>query len=240
MPTKLKPRQSLSAQLIDELRGLIGNGTFPPGEKLPSENELIKRYAVSRTVVREAISGLRADGMLVTRQGVGAFVTSQSKTRLEPFDPKDLESVLYILELRLAIETQAAGLAAERSTDTDKQDLKRCFEELSTVALDAKDFVLPDYNFHLAIAKAAHNPYIIQLEEHLGAQIIPHTKIHILTSDVPEDRSFLKKVQAEHEDIYRAIMNGDADKARTSMDAHLQRSQRRYRELLMKDAVSAD
>lgn len=237
MMNKLQRKQSLSAQLVAELRELIANGTFAPGDKLPSENELIQRYAVSRTVVREAISGLRADGLLVTRQGVGAFVTSQTSRRLEPFDPEDIEAVLHMIEFRIAIETEAAAFAAQRRTTQDLKELKDRFEELSAHALDAKAFILPDYNFHLAIARAAHNPYFLQIEEHIGAQIIPHSKLHVLAPDIPEDLSFLKIVQAEHEAIYQAIRAGDATAARKAMRKHLERSQQRYGSLL---AASAD
>ncbi|MCP5367503.1 MAG: FadR family transcriptional regulator [Hyphomicrobiales bacterium] len=226
------PKQSLSAQLVAELRGLIANGTFAPGDKLPSENELIRRYQVSRTVVREAISGLRADGILVTRQGVGAFVTNQTGKRLEPFDPKDLEAVLHMIEFRRAIETEAAGHAAARRTERDLKDLKARFDELSSHALDANAFVMPDYQFHLAIARASHNPYFLQIEEHIGAQIIPHSKLHVLAPDMPEDLSFLKAVQAEHERLYKAIVSGDADGARAAMARHLEHSRERYSRLL--------
>ncbi len=226
--TRLEPKQSLSAQLVAELKEQIAQGVFAPGDKLPSENELIQQYAVSRTVVREAISGLRSDGILVTRQGVGAFVTNQSGKRLEPFDPKDLEAVLQMIEFRKAIETEAAGFAAARRTKADLADLTEKFEELSAYALDAKGFVLPDYNFHLAVARAAHNPYFVQIEEHIGSQIIPHSKLHVLAPDIPEDLSFLKSVQAEHENIYRAIVDGDEDAAREAMRAHLENSRRRY------------
>lgn len=239
MTTKLQPRQSLSTQLVAELRELIANGTFAPGDKLPSENDLIQRYAVSRTVVREAISGLRADGILVTRQGVGAFVTNQTGKRLEPFDPGDLEAVLHMLEFRKTIETETAGFAAQRRTKADLKALKACFDELSAHALDAKEFVMPDYNFHLAIARAAHNPYFLQIEEHIGAQIIPHAKLHVIAPDIPDDLSFLRTVQTEHESIYKAIIAGDSSAARAAMRAHLERSQKRYGSLLTKEQHAA-
>jgi DNA-binding FadR family transcriptional regulator len=228
MASKLEPRQSLSAQLVAELRELIANGTFAPGDKLPSENELIRQYEVSRTVVREAISGLRADGILVTRQGVGAFVTNQMAKRLEPFNPEDLQAVLHMLEFRMAIETEAARCAAERRTEADLAELQACFEELSAHALDAKQFITPDYKFHLAIARAAHNPYFLQIEEHIGAQIIPHSKLHVIAPDIPEDLSFLRTVQTEHENIFNAIRDRDAAAAKSAMRTHLARSRDRY------------
>jgi DNA-binding FadR family transcriptional regulator len=164
----------------------------------------------------------------VTRQGVGAFVTNQTGKRLEPFNPEDLQAVLHMLEFRMTIETDAAGFAAERRTAQDLAVLQTCFDELSAQALDARGFAKPDYDFHLAIARASHNPHYIQIEEHIGAQIIPHAKLHVLAPDIPDDLSFLKKVQAEHEAIFTAIRKQDADAARAAMRAHLQRSRDRY------------
>jgi GntR family transcriptional regulator, transcriptional repressor for pyruvate dehydrogenase complex len=237
MTTRLEPRQSLSAQLGAELRELIANGTFAPGDKLPSENELIRRYAVSRTVVREAISGLRADGILITRQGVGAFVTKQNGKRLEPFDPKDLEAVLHMIEFRIAIETEAASFAAERRTTEDLTVLKERFEELSAHSLDATAFIAPDYEFHLAVARASHNPFFLQIEEHIGSQIIPHSTVHVLASDIPEDLTFLRRVKAEHEAIYKAIVAGDPQAASAAMRSHLENSRKRYAGILAERAT---
>lgn len=228
MATKLRRGQSLSAQLISELKEMIARGVFAPGDKLPSENELIERYGVSRTVVREAISGLRADGILETHQGVGAFVTGRSGNRLEPFDPEDLQDVLHIIELRLALEPEVAALAAENRTAADVDDLTEKFEDLSAHALDAQSFYRPDFNFHLAIARCSHNPYFLQLEEHLGAQIIPHSKLHVLAPDVPADLNFLKRVRGEHMRIFRAIVDGDSQRARAAMKTHLRRSKELY------------
>jgi GntR family transcriptional repressor for pyruvate dehydrogenase complex len=182
--------------------------------------------------LREAISGLRADGLAVTRQGVGAFVTKQTGKHLEPFDPEDLEAVLHIIEFRIAIETEAAAFAAPRRTAADLKALKERFEGLSAHALDATAFIMPDYNFQLAIARAAHNPYFLQIEEHIGAQIIPQIKLHVIAPDIPEDLSFLKTVQAEYEAIYLAIRAGDGSAARKAMRKHLERSQQRYGSLL--------
>ncbi len=232
MASILQRRQSLSSQLVAELRALIDKGTFKPGDKIPSENELMTRYSVSRTVVREAISGLRADGLLETRQGVGAFVTRRPKKRLDPFDPQDMQAVLHIIEFRLAFEPEVAGIAAKRRTKADLIDLKAKFDDLHSKSLDANSFVKPDYEFHLAIAKAAHNPYLIQLGEHLGPQIIPHSIIHVLAPEIPEDMSFLKRVRGEHEDIYRAIVEQKPQAARKAMKSHLKNSLALYSQYL--------
>lgn len=232
MKTKLKRRQSLAMQLADELRKLIESEAVSLGDKLPSENELIKTYDVSRTVVREALSGLRADGILETRQGVGAFVTRHSSKRLEPFDPKDLQDVLYTIEFRMAFEPEIASLAAERRTKKDLLDLKQKFKKLSATAHDAKAFAKPDFEFHLAIARATHNPFFIQLEEHLGAEIIPHSKLHILAPNIKEDQAFLKVVHSEHTAIHKAIVAGDQTEAFNAMRAHLKHSQDLYSKYL--------
>src|SRR5262249_57979510 len=101
-----------AAGLPDDITG----GKIPPGSGLPTEQELIAATGVSRTVVREAVAALRADGLVVTRQGVGAFVPENARPPLridvDPLSP--LRAVLDVMELRTGIEIQAAGLAAHR------------------------------------------------------------------------------------------------------------------------------
>src|SRR6185312_3879483 len=94
------------------------SGRLEPGARLPTEQALTRAARVSRTVVREAVAALRAEGLVVTRQGVGAFVgeTARRPFRIEPSELGTLREVLQVMELRTGIEIEAAGLAAERRT----------------------------------------------------------------------------------------------------------------------------
>src|SRR5437868_9142871 len=109
----------LSRRLFEQLAEEIKSGRLAPGERLPTEQEMTRAAKVSRTVVREAVAALRAEGLVITRQGVGAFVSAEPQRapfRIEPERLQSLDDVLNVMELRLGVEIESAGLAAERAT----------------------------------------------------------------------------------------------------------------------------
>src|ERR1700734_1602775 len=109
--------KSLSSEVIDRLAEQIMSGKLPVGAKLPSEQEMMTGMGVSRTVVREAVAALRARGLVITRHGVGAFVDLDTSRRPYVIDPDglgSLNSVIEVLELRMAVESEAAAIASER------------------------------------------------------------------------------------------------------------------------------
>src|SRR2546423_6622286 len=109
----------LSRQLFEQLAGEIRSGRLAPGARLPTEQALTRAARVSRTVVREAVSALRAEGLVTTRQGVGAFVADSRPFRINGDDLRSLREVIAIMELRTGVEIEAAGLAAERASAAD-------------------------------------------------------------------------------------------------------------------------
>src|SRR5882672_6066924 len=113
----LAPPKNLTVKLVDLLAAEITSGKLAPGARLPTEQEMMASFGVSRTVIREAVSALRSEGLVLTRQGVGAFVASDVKGRPFRIDPdglKSLQEILRVMELRMGVEIFAAGLAAER------------------------------------------------------------------------------------------------------------------------------
>ena len=108
-------------EVARELVGRIRSGEWQPDTRLPSEQSMADQFGVSRTVIREAIARLKNEGLVVTRQGSGAFVRDwqTSSLHLGPEISKSLKSVLFIAELRKGIEAEAAALAAERRTHKD-------------------------------------------------------------------------------------------------------------------------
>src|SRR5262249_2295893 len=115
----LSPPRNLTREAVDRLATEITSGKLQPGARLPPEQEMMSAMGVSRTVVREAVAALRAEGLIVTRQGVGAFVAGGVLRRPFRIDPEGLRSlaeVLNVMELRLGVEVESAGLAAERAS----------------------------------------------------------------------------------------------------------------------------
>src|SRR5512145_3481576 len=111
--------RKLSRRLFEQLAEEIKSGRLAPGARLPTEHALTRAARVSRTVVREAVAALRAEGLVVTRQGVGAFVSAEPQRapfRIEPERMQSLGDILNVMELRLGVEIESAGLAAERAS----------------------------------------------------------------------------------------------------------------------------
>src|SRR5215217_5801019 len=124
--------RSLTHALIERLTFEITSGKLPTGARLPTEQEMIAATGVSRTVVREAVAALRAEGLVVTRQGAGVFVAEGGRRpfRIEPADLNSLREVLQVMELRTGIEIEAAGLAAERAESSSLRAIVDAYEAI--------------------------------------------------------------------------------------------------------------
>ncbi|MFO1219255.1 MAG: FadR/GntR family transcriptional regulator [Burkholderiaceae bacterium] len=225
-----RPR-TLAAELVDALGDRIRQGRLSAGDKLPTEAAVMAEFGVSRTVVREAISRLQAAGLVDTRHGVGSFVVGPAPAgglRLNTDGPVTLRDVVAMLELRIGIETEAAGLAAQRRGPRDVAALRASLDAFEAGVRAGRDAVAQDFQFHLGIARATHNPHFAQMIEMLGTMIIPRARERSSESRA-ERRAYLLKVNAEHESILSAIAAGDADGARAAMRTHLANSRERRR-----------
>jgi GntR family transcriptional repressor for pyruvate dehydrogenase complex len=224
--------RSLTHALITRLTADITSGKLSPGSRLPTEQELIAATGVSRTVVREAVAALRADGLVVTRQGVGAFVAENVRRpfRIEFDELRTLREVLAVMELRTGIEVEAAGLAAERASPVKLRKIAECFEQMGSAIRRGESGVDQDYAFHCSIAEATENPQFERFMEYLGLFIIPRHTIRGGPGLTP-DRAYLEKVQAEHRQIVSAIRQGSVPQARAAMRRHLLNSRKRYQKL---------
>lgn len=224
----LGKRESLSSQLKNELRQKIEGGTYNPGDKIPTEGELCAEYGVSRTVVREAVASLHADGLLSPRQGVGVFVNETLTLRpfaISMLPDAAVREIVHILELRLSIELEASAMAATRRTEKQLEDIRTAHNRIEALeSLDGANSGQLDFNFHKMIARAANNPFFEKLLDFLGPQIIPRLRIHAGDGD-----AMRRKWQAEHLALIAAIEQGNAEAAREAMRIHLSDSLERYR-----------
>src|SRR6266446_7188293 len=156
----LATEHKLSRRLFEQLAGEIRSGRLAPGARLPTEQELTRAARVSRTVVREAVAALRAEGLVVTRQGVGAFVSAEPQRapfRIDPERMQSLDDVLHVMELRLGVEIESAGLAAERASRAQVRAIAAALETIERAAAGGKSAVDEDLAFHRAIAEATGN-----------------------------------------------------------------------------------
>src|SRR5438445_9989014 len=139
--------RSLTGELVARLTDDITSGKIPPGSRLPTEQELIAATGVSRTVVREAVAALRADGLVVTRQGLGAFVPENARRPLRiDFDQlSPLRAVLDVMELRTGIEIEAAGLAAARGAAAQIRKIVHCRDAIDAALKRREAAIAQDF-----------------------------------------------------------------------------------------------
>jgi len=233
-PAAHPPRRSrsLAHELVDGIGAQIQAQVLRPGDKLPTESEIMRSYGVSRTVVREALSRLQAGGLVETRHGIGTFVLEpQPGTgfRIDPAEIATAVDVMAVLELRISLETESAGLAAVRRTESQLAALRSALDALESDTSGAGDTVSPDFRFHLVIANATGNRYFADIMSHLGATLIPRARINssrVAMEDLP---AYLRRVNREHEEIYEAIARRDPESARAAMRIHLTNSRERLR-----------
>jgi DNA-binding FadR family transcriptional regulator len=235
-PQKSTRKISLTEKVIASLRQEIENGNLAPGAKLPTEPVLTEQYGVSRTVIREAVAALKADGLLEPRQGAGVFVLEPSKRKtgnsIFAVDFAQISDVLEILELRMAVEIEAAGLACARSSLAQQAKIYEALNDMEDRARRGAPTEKADFEFHRAIAEATNNRRYGEFLEYLGDKTIPRAQLRRKPVEARDQDAYMEKLLAEHHRIYDAIAMGDAAAARTAMREHLSQSLTRYQGLL--------
>lgn len=236
-------RRDSSRNLVEtvrnDLRTQIISGGMRAGDRIPSEARLTERFGVSRTVVREAIASLRADGLVEARQGAGVFVLPFAPPPVQPFqrlDPERISHAIEILEIRSAVEIEAAGLAAARRSPAQEEEILQRLMVIETRAEAGQPTTGADLEFHLAIADATNNPRFREFLDMLGRGMIPRTALQTnglqKDGDKTSPHAYLTQITREHHVLFDAIAACDESAARDAMRTHLKGSQQRYREIL--------
>lgn len=217
----------LTSDLAGALRAEIVEGRIAPGDRLPSENELIARHGVSRTVVREAVARLQAEGLIHTRRGSGSFVlTPPPAEDAGPHRPaRTLAQRLELLEYRTAIECEAAALAATRRTPRQLAALETALANFEAAGGSPAATLGFDYAFHYALAEASGNSYLADALQNLGPVMIAMPRERLRAGSVPG--TDIGPVSGEHRAVYEAVAAGDALAAAAAMRIHLAGSRRR-------------
>lgn len=220
--------QGVVAHLTDSIRG----GALEPGDKLPTESEIMRLLGVSRTVVREAISHLQAGRLVETRHGIGTFVLEPSSGGNLGIDPNTVITVrdlVALLELRISLETEAAALAASRRSSEQLAQLRTALDSFQAQARGGGETVPSDLQFHLLVAQSSGNRYFHDILGHLGSNIIPRARVNSARLAKDDPAAYMDRVINEHEDIYNAIARQDPESARAAMRTHLSNSRERLR-----------
>jgi len=220
----------LTEEIADQIERMILNHELQIGDALPPERELAAQLQVSRNILREAISMLAQKGLLEVRPGTGTYVARPSAEFLEDsisFLIRFSKTALYdLLEARLLIEVEIAGLAAELATEKDKELIIRRFDQLEATSGDLDAYVEADIHFHTALARAAKNEiYHLLLSSIRGAL---RQNIRFFVKHNP---AVLEEAHLYHQRIVQAIQKQCPEEARAAMRQHLETAHRGLQEL---------
>lgn len=216
---------------VEKLRAYVMNGTWAAGDKLPTQADLCAELGVSRSVLREAMATLKAEGLLTSRQGAGVFVGKRSPSpfRLAGDDLDQIPGILNLLELRAAVEIEAAGLAAMRRTTEQAGRIRAAWGRIEDAIDDPEGSITADREFHLAVARASGNPRFEEFLGYLRDLLIPRQQVRVQADPSVGHAGYLRMLQREHGEIEQAIRIGDAVEARAAMRRHLIDGAQRYR-----------
>ncbi|MBL8832316.1 MAG: FadR family transcriptional regulator [Rhodospirillales bacterium] len=228
----VRPTRNLTEAVVLRLTEEITSGRLTAGQRLPTEQEMVSAMKVSRTVVREAVAALKAQGLVITRQGSGAFVSAVPQRRTFKLDPevlRTLDSAIDVLELRLALETEAAGLACERGSAAGIRAVSSAHAEFERALARGESGAEQDFAFHVAISTATGNSQFAEFLRFLGTFVIPRQDKRVWNMTVTRQTEYLAQIRDEHARIAEAIAARRPDAARAAMRMHLTRAAARYR-----------
>lgn len=218
--------------LMDHLRQQIVESKIAPGEKLPSENELVAEHGVSRTVVREALLRLQSGGYIHTRRGAGSYaLVPPSEGAHESNFPvaRTLQDRVHLLAFRAAVESEAAASCANRASEVHLLEMAQAIDDFESAANTPTLAMQYDFAFHLAIANASGNPFFVHAIRSLGPAMIAMPAGRLTSQTCRGGIGALEAdhVAVEHRRILAAIQENDVLGAATAMRSHLLNS--RYR-----------
>jgi GntR family transcriptional repressor for pyruvate dehydrogenase complex len=231
---RITPSQNLTEQVATALGDEILNGRYEVGDALQSEAEMAKSFGVSRTVMREAVSRLKADGLVTSKQGAGMFVLARQRQiafQLKSVEPTDIDKILQIVELRQGFEVEAAGLAALRATADDLASIRAQLDIMGE-ALDVHDSaagVRADVEFHLSICRASGNPYYPQIFETFRSFLLENISVSrdFSSRRAPGTGKNTTPSHREHLALFSAIEGGDEHAARLRAREHIENTRKR-------------
>lgn len=207
--------------MATEIGRAIVSGGYPERSLLPGDAELMQQFGVSRTVLREALRTLAGKRLIEARARVGTKVLPRSEWNLFDRDlltwqsraGLDAQFIAHLTEMRLALEPEAAGLAATRRTNAELETIFHCFDRMAVPEISREDFAKADLDFHLAIVVASHNPFLRSAAALVEVALMGLLKV----SSPAEDAERLASSVNDHRRIADAIAGRDPEAAREAM-----------------------
>jgi len=220
---KIKPKkiyEEVSEILYEKIRA----GVLKPGDRLDSVEQLAEQLQVSRSAIREALSALKAMGLIEIKQGSGTFVKSIQPSQLDfPLSTAILtnkQDVAHLLEVRKIIEMGAAASAAIHRTDEDIQAMIQILDEMKRVQGDGELGEKVDFQFHAAISKASHNPLLATILDQVSGLMIETMK-ETRRIWLYSKKTTSEQLYDEHMQIFLAIKQQNEELAKHAMTSHL-------------------
>ncbi len=236
MPLNLIEPRRLYQAVAEQIVEMIRADEYRPGDRLPTERDLVRQLGVSRPVIREAMIALEIAGLVEVRSGSGVYVCGRPSpagssgraavsSETTPFD---------LFAARLAVEGEVAAIAAENAGPDDLAEMAAAIEQMRVAALTGRSTKPANERFHLALASAAKNPILLKV-------------MHVIWAEMPKRGPIWAKLDArrqmrptrvvEHELILRAVAKRDPDSARAATRTHLQAAIKDYLDGDMTDAA---
>lgn len=229
---------NLREQVLNAIGGRIISGELSPGDVLPKEDTLSEQYEVSRTVIREAVKGLAARGLVESRPKVGTIIKSRDDWQM--LDPSVLEWVassssekefmLRLAEVRLAIEPGMAGIAARNASSEDIEKISAAYEQLEAAQGDEDAWAKADLAFHTSIVDACKNEFLTYIVSAIRKPLYSRRRINASLASLlgPDDvvepyESVRDEVLSRHRAIFEAIQQRDDEAAELATDRMLKR-----------------
>ncbi|WP_332632588.1 FadR/GntR family transcriptional regulator [Halalkalibacter flavus] len=220
---KIRTRK-IYEEVTESLVDMVKRGDFRPGDKLDSVEQLAENFQVGRSAIREALSALRAMGLVEMRQGEGTYIRE--------FDPELLtlpinaaflmkvEDVKNLLEVRKILEVGAAEAAARKRTAEDLESIAQILVEMDRISGNEELGEKNDFDFHMAIAKASQNTLLMSLMNNV-AEMMVITMRETRRLWLYSEQSTWERLNQEHQLIFEAIKNEDGTLAQQRMLNHL-------------------
>jgi GntR family transcriptional repressor for pyruvate dehydrogenase complex len=210
----------LYEQIVQQIEESILQGTLKEGDQLPAERDLAQQFGVSRTAVREAIKALHEKGFVDAFPGRGTFIANGNSNSMRQSLDRILKSgtsdgAAHLVEIREILEPEIAALAAARADDQDLATMREAVSVMDNARHDADAFIEADLDFHLSLAEAAANPFVLSLIDSIVG-LLREQRMRIFYVDGGPERG-----QVHHKRILDAVERRDSREAREAMQAHL-------------------
>ncbi|KFZ42291.1 GntR family transcriptional regulator [Anoxybacillus sp. KU2-6(11)] len=220
---QIKPKK-IYEEVAEAILHMIQTGQLKPGDKLDSVQQLAENFQVGRAAIREALTALRAMGLIEMKQGEGTYVREFDPAMLSfPISAAVLmnkEDVAHLLEVRKLLEVGAAGVAAKRRTDEDLRAMQSALTQMREAIGDEELGEKADFLFHMAIAAATKNPLLVSLMNNVSGMMM-ETMRETRRIWLFAKQATTEQLLEDHIAIFEAIREQDAELAQERMKDHL-------------------